>query len=63
MPDTNIAERLEILTRDLTPLGMQTAAMLLLAEIGRRAERAPDPVGGRSLIKHIADAACEYQVT
>jgi hypothetical protein len=56
----NLVVRLEILKRGLSPSGMQTAAMLLLSEIARRAESGTDPVSGQSVIESIASAASEY---
>lgn len=55
--------RLDILKRGLSPLGLQTAAMLLLSDIARRAESAPHPVAGSSVIQNIASAACEHYRT
>ena len=45
------------LRRNLSPLGLQTAAMLLLSYITRQAEAAPDLVHGGLVIDHIAGMA------
>ena len=58
--EVSIAVLLGPLKRTLSPLGLQTAAMLLLAYIAKQAEAAPDPVHGGSVIDHIAGCAKEF---
>ena len=55
-----ITVSLDPLKRKLSPLGWQTAAMLLLAYIAKQAETAPYPVHGGSVIDHIAGCAKEF---
>jgi hypothetical protein len=59
----SLAVRLQILRRGLSPLALQTAAMLLLSDIARQAENAPDPVSGWSVIQTIAEIAHEHYRT
>jgi hypothetical protein len=50
----------DIKRSDLSPLGLQALAMMLLSHIAKRAEAASDPVGGASAIDFIATAAKQY---
>ena len=58
--EVSIAVLLGPLKSKLSPLGLQTAAMLLLAYIAKQAETAPNPAHGGSVIDHIAGCAKEF---
>jgi hypothetical protein len=58
--DPPLAQRLEVLIRDLSPLGLQSVAVTLLSRIAKAAEAAPTPVHGGSIIAEIAAIACEH---
>ncbi len=55
-----LAEKLQIVTHDLSARGLQTLAMMLLSNMGKAAEAAPNPVSGESVIREIADIACQH---
>jgi len=52
-----IAMLLDVLKRNVSPLGVQVAAMLLLCHAGQQAETADEPSDGAALIDRIAMAA------
>jgi hypothetical protein len=50
----------DIKRSNLSPLGLQALAMMLLSHIAKRAEAASDPVAGHSVIDFIATTAKQY---